>query len=76
MGREREKEKEREEAKELMKFKVTALECTSYAENRKRGRIDFPGKTSTPRRGALYPDWSLLEVRNYAFKGARLLTIK
>lgn len=32
-----------ERAKEAMKFKVTALECTSHAENRKRGRMDFPG---------------------------------
>lgn len=41
--REKQRDVEREEAKELMKFKVTALECTSYAENRKRGRMDFPG---------------------------------
>lgn len=27
--------------KRRMKFKVTALECTSHAENRKRGRIYF-----------------------------------
>lgn len=41
--RERSGAMEREEAKEVMKFKVTALECTSHAENRKRGRMDFPG---------------------------------
>lgn len=37
------RERKRERAKEVMKFKVTALECASHAENRKRGRMDFPG---------------------------------
>ncbi|EZA58085.1 hypothetical protein X777_01466 [Ooceraea biroi] len=44
---EKERERENDEierggAKEVMKFKVTALKCTSHAENRKRGRMDFP----------------------------------
>jgi len=44
-------------AKEVMKFKVTALKCMSHAENRKRGRMDFPapGENANAWRGALRP---------------------
>lgn len=68
---------EREEAKEVMKFKVTALECTSHAENRKRGRMDFPGprKNVNAWKGRAISVAELIR-RNYAFKGARLLTMK